>query len=213
LKIKTIVYLAVIAIAICISLSWFWPVHKANIFLREISKFKPGMTDAAQVESLANTGLIKRVSAGCVAGFENPRNKPPAISGISGNSDVCYSFTFQNTIPRILRLAPATGVYGTLTVNNAQLALVRLSVQRKWLFFNISDQACDSCSPNHSDYFVDKHLSGSLGIPGNAHVYLTSKSSQQQRRDAYAINTAILAEMGKNKNGRDLNSAIWSNSH
>lgn len=208
MKVKRFVGLAVIGAIVVIGLVWFWPVHKANAFLAEISKLRPGITDAAQVELLSSRGLVKRVDSGCEHGVEKPHENDSHEGSATG--DICYSFMFRNTIPRFLHLAPATGIYGTLTVKDRQLTLIKLTYQKDWLFFNLSDQACDSCDPNHSNYLVDRQLSGARGVPGNVHVYLTSGSSPQQRRDAYAINTGVLGSMGKAVDGRDLNSAIWS---
>lgn len=210
MKIKLFFFLILTGGAILIGVAWFWPVHKANLLLQELTRLKPGITNAAEIESLVTRGLIKRVDGGCIGGFENTHDGHSQGASRSRTGNVCYSFMVRNTIPSVLHLAPVTGIYGTLTITNMKLELVRLTFQRGWLFFSVSDQACYSCTPRHSDYFVDRQLSGVSAVPGNAHVYLTTGSSDQQRRAAYAIDTGILASIRSNKSGRDLNSAVWA---
>src|SRR6185437_10373391 len=210
MKNKVLLFLVLAGGAVGVGVAWVWPVHKANLLLQELSRLKPGITHAAEIESLAGRGLLKKVDGGCIGGFENTNHDRTQRASSSRTVDVCYSFMVRNTIPSVLHLAPATGVYGTLNITNTQLELVLLTFQRGWLFFSVSDQACYSCTPKHSDYFVDRQLSGVSGVAENTHVYLTIGSSEQQRRAAYAIDTNILASIGSNKDGRHLNSAVWT---
>lgn len=188
---------------------WFGPVHKAHVFLGRIQALKPGITPAKEIEELEREGFVKEIPSGCVGGFASP-GAPVAdhvLNTTGGGS--CYSFIFRNRLLSALRLAPHTGIYGTLTVKRGVLHLIRLSYEQDRLFFHLFDQDCDSCNPDGSDYMIDRKFNGPNAIPGDAYVFLTRKSSGRQREAAYAIKLNLMGAVGHARDGRDLNEAVW----
>jgi hypothetical protein len=190
--------------------AWFGPVHHADSLLQRIVNSRPGVTGAKQIEDIEQQGLIRRIPSGCVGGFASSLSEDGNQSIKTDWADICYSFVFRNRVLSALHLAPPTGIYGTLTVRNGVLHLIRLSYQRDRLFLNVFDQACDSCNPDGSGYLVEKKLNGPTGVPGNLYVFLTRSSTRAQRENAYALNLKLMGAIGSARDGRDLNMALWS---
>ena len=192
-----------------IVVAWFSPVYRANSFLQQAAVFRPGVTETTQVEELERRGLLHKLSKGCIGGFEHPSETPLEADARAKNGEVCYGFMFRNTLLETLHLAPPTSVYGTLTVSHRKLALLRLALRQGSLIYVVSDLDCDLCTPHHSNYGLSRQLNGLEGTPGNTYVELTRGSSQQERRNAYAINLSVLRKIGRVKDGRDLNPSVW----
>jgi hypothetical protein len=187
---------------------WFRPSYQTHVLLRKVAKFRPGITEAKQIEDLERKGLVRKLGVGCIGGFEHPNETQSEAEARFRNGEVCYSFLFRNMLPDLLHLAPTAGIYGTLTVKGGHLSVVRLGMQVRRLFYTVIDSDCELCARS-SNYLLDTHVNGLNGAPGNVFIQLTRTSTEQQRRDAYAINLDLLTKTGEVKDGRDLNPGIW----
>jgi hypothetical protein len=181
--------------------AWFRPAYETHLLLREFKTFRPGITMLSQVEVLERRGLIRKGGDYC-AWIRN--SSDPETAHLA-----CYSFMFRNTLPAMLHLAPPAGVYGSVIVKQKSLVLIQTTLQEEGLAYRIDDAGCELCTAHSSPYYIDRHLDGVAGVPGNALVQLTRNSSEQQRRDAYAVNVGLLVKIGEVRDGRDLNKTIW----
>src|SRR6266481_9154938 len=200
--------LLVVAILVAGTIVWLRPGYQAHALLREVAKFRSGITEAKQIEDLERKGLVRQLGVGCIGGFEHPNETQSEAEARFRNGEVCYSFVFRNILPDLLHLAPTTGIYGTLTVKGGHLSVLRLGMQVRRLFYTVIDADCEHCT-DRSNHFLDTHVNGLNGTPGNVFIRLTRTSTEQQRQDAYAINLDLLTKTGEVKDGRDLNPAIW----
>jgi len=210
---KFLVAAVVFGILCVLAVAWFRPVYRANSLLHQVRTFKPGVSETKEIEELERRGLVRKLSTGCIGGFENPSETASQTAERLKNGEWCYSFMFRNTLAETLRLAPPTGVHGTLTVRHGYLSGVRMELSQGSLTCMVADQDCDSCTPDHSSYSLSRQVNGLEGLPGNTYVELTRNSNDQQRHAAYAMNIGVIGKIGKVKDGRDLNPSIWRQKH
>jgi hypothetical protein len=175
---------------------WYTPRYHANQLLREIRAFRPGVTSAEQIEELERRGLVQK-NQGLYCNVSDKEKRE------------CYGFIFGNTLLSKLHLAPPSGMVGALLVRQNKLAVIQLTLQYDRLFYGLRDSDCDSCADGASPFSVDRMVNGLDRIPGNVHIQLTRKSSDQERSDAYGVNLDFMTTVRAARDGRDLNSKIW----